>query len=622
MINDHYVKNFFGLKTRWEDESIKPGYASQSLNWVTKSDHIELRRGQALMGSNIAGSGNISGIAVGELFDGTEVMIETYDQKVKYYDEPTSDWIEAGTDVLPVLASGEDMAISTYYSLAGAMFYISSKNSSVYKLPIANPASIVDQLSTDHRGKIAIKQNRMFLWDRKDANGGFDTTGLYGSYIDKDELSDYTEVSAEAIGAMGSTNYTGTLAFKTGFPVRTAMYVSITSGIEVFRDTRNGTLVSNLGATGTINYATGEYNVTFSAVTTAAVTADYYWEDSTSTGILDFSFDLMREAGQGFVFRQDDGGAQFQNIFSLGSTEYCMHGLKTWGLTLTSDDTDATNLIYRAKVGLPNWRGGCETGDGIYYVDATDPSAPAVRLLYIGGVNSQVLPKSISDDLDLSGYAFDKTVLFEWGDYICIACRTLSNTINDTFFMYNRKDEVWDMHDFRVSACEKYNGGLVGGDSGSRNTFALFSGLTDEDNDIPNAWVSNKDRLDVEGSKYFNIFKVKGLIDLDQNCNVEFSYDNAPFVLVGTVSGQGSYVDKSQHIVVGSYTEGSKELGGGGSGIEASPYEYEFRVNTPIFEALRVRFTATDVGYVSISEYAAKDIRFKGRRVQPQYSAT
>lgn len=631
MISDHYVKNFAGLKTRWEDESIKAGYASRSNNWVTRADHIELRRGQELLGTSIEGAGNISGLSVGQRFDGEEVIIETYDRKVKYYDEVTEDWIEAGSDTLPASASGEDIAISVYHSLAGAMFYLSSKNSSIYKLPVANPDSIVDQVSTDHRGKIRIKQSGMWLWDRKDVSGGFDTTGLYRSKLDKDELSDYTAITAEAsfTGAVDSANktYTKTLAFKAGGAKRTCMYVSVSAttgaGTETFRDTRNGTLVSNFGGTGTINYATGAVSVTFfNAPTSGSVTSDYYWEDSTSGGIVDFAYSATRTAGQGITLRQDEGGADFQNLFSIGSTEYCFHGFKTWALTISSDDLDANNLIYRAKVGIPYWRAGYETGDGIFYVDATDPSSPAIRLLYLGGLNSQVLPKSISDDLDLSGYNFDTACLFEWGNFICVSCRTLNGSANDTVFMYDRLEKTWDQHDLRVSVFDKYNGGLIGGDSASRNTFKLFSGLTDEDSEIPNEWVSNKDRLGVEGSKIFNIFKVKGLIDPDQEYDIEFSYDNGAFVNVGHIAGQADYVDRSTHVSIGSHTEGSSEIGGGGAGIEASPYEYEFRVNTPRFEALRVRFIATKVGYVSVSEYAMKDIRYKGRRISSQYSST
>lgn len=631
MFGEQYIKNFTkGLFTRLESESIPAGAASNSLNWMSFGDRIELRRGQTLMGTNVEGAGRIRGLLVANRFDGTQIPFRSRDRKIEYYDSVTEDWIESGSDVLPELFDTEDddLAGDQYHSLAGAMAYFSSKNSGIYKVPIANPGEVVDQSSTSHRGKIRIKQGRMFLWDRKDASGGFDATGLYGSYVDKDELSDYTAVTAETgfTGAVNGTNkaYTHTLAFKSGGAKRTCMYVSVSAttgaGTETFRDDRNGALVSNFGGTGTINYATGVLAVTFfNAPSAGNVTGDYYWEDATSTGIVDFSKSTPRTAGQGFVFRQDDGGADFQNLFSLGPDEYCMHNLKTWKLFLSSDDTDATNLIYRNRVGLPYWRAGIETGDGIYYADAPDNSEPFIRILQPNQFNTDVVPKSISEQLDLTKYRFDQCVIREWGMYIVVACRTIEATSNDTVFLYHKLFKLWDKFDFRVSTLDVYNGALIGGDSASKNVFTLFSDLTDEDVEIPNYWISGKLDHGVEGVKYTNIFQINGLIQPDQILKVFFSYDNGAFVEVGTIEGNASYVDQGQNIGVGANTLGSNELGGGGDGIEASPYNREFRVNTPKYEKLRVKFEATQVGFVSVSQFGFKDVRKKGRGLPPQY---
>lgn len=627
---EKYIKNFNkGLFTRLENESIPDGSASDSLNWQTFGDRIELRRGRTLLGTNVSGVGKATGLFVAERFDGVEQPFYTYDRKIKYYDTVTEDWIEVSTaDVLPASASGEDISIDKYHSLAGAFAYFSSKNSGIYKIPIANPGSIVDLSSTSHRGKIKIKQNRMFLWDRKDTSGGFDTTGLYGSKIDKDELSDYTSVTAETgfAGAVNGVNtaYTVTLAFKSGQPKRTCMYVSVSAttgaGTETFRDSRNGTLVSNFGGTGTINYATGAVSVTFAnAPTAGSVSADYYWEDSSSGGIADFTKATPRVAGEGFTLRQDDGGADLQNIFSFGQNEYCMHTLKTWNLTLTSDDTNATNLIYRENVGIPNWRAGVETGDGVYFVDAPSGVEPFIRILKPNSLNSELIPKSISDQLDLTGYLFDDAVVWDWGNYLVVACKTSGSAENDTMFTYHKLWKAWDRFDFRVSCLYTYNGALLAGDSASKNIFTLFSGLTDEDVEIPNYWISKKDDLGSEGVKYHNIFEINGLIQDDQELEVHFSYDGSDFVKVGTISGQGTYVDHTQRITIGANTLGSKEIGGGGGTIQASPYRREFRVNTPRYQKIRVKFVATQVGYVSVSQYGFKDIRGKGKTLPPQY---
>lgn len=630
MMAERYVKNFFGQATRIESESIKDGYASDSNNWLTFTDHIELRRGQTLLGTNVSGSGRVSGLVVGDRFDATQVAFYSYDRKIKYYDTITEDWVEVSTtDILPALASGEDVAFDQYHSLAGAYIYGSSKNSGIYKIPIANPGSLVDLSSTAFRGKVKIKQNRMFLWDEKNSDGGFDTSGVYGSYIDKDELSDYTAITAEIgfTGAVNSINKVYTkapLAFKSGQPKRTCMYVSIYAttgaGVETFRDSRNGTLLSNFGGTGTIDYATGNVSVTFfNAPTAGSVAADYYWEDSTATGIADFSKSTPRTAGQGFVFRQDDAGSDMQNIFSFGSDEYCLHTRKTYKLHLSSDDTSAENLIYRDGVGIPYWRAGCVTGDGIYFADAPDSSEPYIRVLQPNQLNTELIPKSISDQLDLTAYSFDHCVLQEWGNFIAVACRTNASTVNDTLFLYNRQWKSWDRFDYRISCMAVYNGALIAGDSASSNVFTLFSGITDEDVEIPNYWISNKSDLDQEGTKYSNIFEIDGLIQDDQELEVWFSYDQGAFVLKETIAGNGAYVDRSQKVLVGSNTMGSIEIGGGSAALEASPYRREFRINTPKLEKIRVKFVATKIGYVSVSRYGYKDIRGKGKYLPAQY---
>lgn len=57
----------------------------------------------------------------------------------------------------------------------------------------------------------------------------------------------------------GGTTYSGTLASP---PIVTGSF-SVTSGNEIFTDNGNGTLSSNLGGSGTINYASGVWALTF-----------------------------------------------------------------------------------------------------------------------------------------------------------------------------------------------------------------------------------------------------------------------------------------------------------------------------------------------------------------------
>jgi len=112
---------------------------------------------------------------------------------------------------------------------------------------------------------------------------------------------------------------------------------------------------------------------------------------------------------------------------------------------------------------------------------------------------------------------------------------------------------------------------------------------------------------------------VRGLIAPDQSVTVSLSYDNGSFVEVATIDGDGSYVDAGQSISVGAVTVGSTEVGGGGSDASANPFEVEFRINTDKFERVKYKFEATEIGYVKISMFQFKDIRYKGRKSPAKY---
>lgn len=87
-------------------------------------------------------------------------------------------------------------------------------------------------------------------------------------------------VADEAIGALGTDNYTGTLS---AIPLQ-AGSLSFTDGTLDIADDGDGTLSGD--GTGTIDYTTGEYDITFSGNTTGAVTADYeYYPGLSCVGI-------------------------------------------------------------------------------------------------------------------------------------------------------------------------------------------------------------------------------------------------------------------------------------------------------------------------------------------------
>lgn len=89
--------------------------------------------------------------------------------------------------------------------------------------------------------------------------------------------------------------------------------------------------------------------------------------------------------------------------------------------------------------------------------------------------------------------------------------------------------------------------------------------------------------------------------------------DDGEPVKVFTIEGSGSYVDTGINTPIGSYTLGSKVIGGGGEAT-AHPFDVTFEIHTDIFQHISVRFEATAIGHAAIDSYTYKDVRDKGRK--------
>jgi len=315
------VENFkYGLINSLEAKSIPAGSFSNVLNFLTDGDKIELIRGKIILGDEQSGSGKIIGLHVAYDTTGTSVVFAVYDTGLlKYYNSSDETW-DAVNDLSgdPIqLTANQEVSFDNYESLAGNFAYLNSPKDGFYKIVVANPNIAITHYdaAVNFKGYISIKDNACFLWGREK-----DKTGQYRSYVD---AANYTTVTAEAIGALGSITYTGTLAFKAGGTRRTCFAITFAeAGGESFTDNFDGTLTGDAGGTGTINYATGVYSVTFNAITTGAVTSTYQWEDSNNNGITDFTYSSPRVAGEGNMLRQDAGGDAIQGLGSFDESEY------------------------------------------------------------------------------------------------------------------------------------------------------------------------------------------------------------------------------------------------------------------------------------------------------------
>ena len=122
--------------------------------------------------------------------------------------------------------------------------------------------------------------------------------------------------------------------------------------------------------------------------------------------------------------------------------------------------------------------------------------------------------------------------------------------------------------------------------------------------------------------------RINGAIGPDQKIFVYVAYDNDSYGLLidddhtdGAISGDGSYVDTSASVAVGAPTLGRAEAGGGGDGISAYNYKTEFKLNSPKFERVKVKFriASTNTGYASVSMYEYFSILKKRNKIVSKY---
>jgi hypothetical protein len=618
LVKNEVFKN--GIVNRYEAKAIPRGAASAGYNFMTLLDKIELTRGRQLLGTSIAGVGQSTGLHVAQKADGTEILYKSYGTNVSYYDTGTEDWIIAKND----LTENETVAFANYHTNAGAQMWFCTQKEGPYKVMTANPADEYDQYNSakNFRGKITVKDNRMFLWDRV-----ADKTGLYLSYIDSLTA---TTVSAEALGGSGKTR-TGTLAFKAGGAKRTCFGITVedSGGIsETFTDDFSGALSSTAGGTGTINYSTGAFSVTFAGTPTGTVQADYSWEDATAGGIADFTYSSPRTAGQGAIFRQDVGGDQIMNVKTYGTDIYSFKDKRVYRLTLTSDDTDATNQVYRETAGSPNWQAQTETEEGIYFIDDSTQYEAKLRIMKTGANNDTVVPVAATDAFKIGDYDFTGCDMVTWGDYVAFTGKSSSASFNDKLFLFHRIYRSIDVFDWSLQYLAVYNGALVGGESISDNVYTLFSGFDDDNFGYEAEWESSLDNLDIDSLKKTKRLRVNGAIGPSQKIYVYVAYDNDSYALLvdtdhpnGAIEGDASYVDTSTSVAYGAVTLGRDETGGGSPGTSAYNYKTEFKLNSGKFERVKIKFkcTTANTGYASVSMYEYWDIRRKKNRLVSKY---
>ena len=596
-----------GIYNIVDAEDIPKQASSEAENFITDIDGVELTRGETRIGNLSTGADSVQNYFFGYKKDGTLQQFRRIGTKVEYLDNADDTWKDAITG----LTATNPTSFAPMDSLSGRFVFVFGLDG-LWKISISDPADPVDMFDAaiNYKGLAIIDKGRATLWGRDD-----DKTGTYLSHIDE---QNWTTVSAEVIetGDSIETNFTGTLA--NGGAKKTVFAISITDTVETFTDDGNGVLTGDAGGTGTINYATGAYTLTFNAAPTGNVTADYQWEDSNDGGVTDFRFSATRLAGEGDTFRHDKGGDAILRDLVFEGSHFLLKEFRIYVNTLSDDDLTANNNVFREGVGIPSRGAATPTSKGIVFMNTANPENPELQLLgrNIQGDNfdtAQLVPQ-----FDFSPYTFDECEMDTWGDYIVFTGKSAGSTSNDKIFLVNPELKSVDVTNFRADSFAKDSGFLYIGDSVSANTYQVFSGFDDDGVQIEGFWKSNAETYATESLKRLRFIELAGLIALDQQFEVHVSYDDDAFQLIGTVDGRETYVDVLNPTLVGSSTVGSK-LVGGDTSVTVYGYRLRLNVKSPKFRKRMWKFVPIGVGYMKIRLIDDLDVLFYSRKLPKKY---
>ena len=577
--------------------------AQDSLGWVTKEGKLILSYGKNIVGNDLATAGNVQGLWFGYKVDGTKVMYRKITTKIQYLNGTT--W----TDIITGLTLNADYTFANYSSLSGAFTFVGGIDG-IWKINNVNPANPINMTSSvNFKGKILIDKGRMLLWGRDK-----DKTGLYGSKIDPQNSTVYTTVTGEATASL-----TGTLAFKASHATANSFGVTVTlTGTgEVFTDGYLGALTGTLGGTGTINYITGAYTLSNSGVGTVA----YQWEDSNSGGITDFRHTATRLAGEGFQFPQDEGGDEILNVLiGQDGTFYSEKRQSFYSLTIDATDLIADNLVYRKDLGILSFRGGISSNKGIVFMNTANSLKPEMTILQRSVTTTNVEPVILFPEFKFANYDYSDCAMDTWERYIIVLCKKQGSTLNDTILLCDMAANTVDAIAYSGRCTAKDLGNLYIGSSIIQNVYQVFNGFDDDGAPIQNYWIGKNDQYQMatgfarkfryqlgESLKKFRKFKMKGLIVPGQNIEVYGSFDEGGFQLLGTIRGDGAYVDYSEPQTIGGSMVGDTQVGG-----DAVPAAYtfftEFKVTIPKFRTRTIKLVATGIGYCEIRLISDWDI--------------
>jgi hypothetical protein len=191
---------------------------------------------------------------------------------------------------------------------------------------------------------------------------------------------------------------------------------------------------------------------------------------------------------------------------------------------------------------------------------------------------------------------------------------------NNRLFSFSPSQETIDVDNYPCNTILQDNTGkLYAGDSLTNNIFQLYDGYDDDGFEIKNYWIGNADDFDTNNLKKTKRLRIKGFITPGRTLKISRGLDGSSHGLIGTVLGDGTYVDRNSSNLVGENKVGTTEVGGGGEGIVGNYFFHEIKVPRSKYLHRSIKLEGTGYGILQVRFIEDHDIRYYQSRMPKKY---
>lgn len=617
--------------------------AQASLNWRSFDDRIEFTGGRIALG-DVSTTVTAGGVRAGYyinidyslLWANTDTTVKQNFGILKVVGRKLYTWVDpankgqgtwqaipkVGTSNTDLFDEGEEIflkrTLNEYTSLSGRFIYISGSKSNIYKIdpfslntPYAAATAVYDS-AKNYLGNFFFDKSRTCLWDRID-----DPTGTYLSKIDP-QGPNYHTVTGESISITANIVNTR-LAAALANQKRHVFGLLVTTPSGTFRDDKEGGFVNtstgvsiprysatSVGVSASIIYNTGQILFHLPGAS-GSITVDYQWEDPTDDGVWDFTFTIPRLTGEGDIIRQDAGGLRTLNVIPYRGVYYSIKKDVAYAMVLDASGNVVSNEIFARNLGITNRNSIIATDLGIIYIDTTDKTFPRLKILQNVPYGSVLQPTELAKQFRFADFDYTNAYIEIYNNNALISCQSLISARNsggnDRVLFYNMRNDSVDVFQYRANCLTQGGQRLFGGDTVTADVYVMFENYSDNGIPIVNNWTGKDETYGSNRLKKTKWLRVRGRIDIDTNIKVYISYDDQGNQWVGTILGNGSYVDYTGTYSIGTNEIGYAEIGGEDDNTDSqqgNQYYAPIKLFTPKFRTRTITFVVEGLGYASV----------------------